>query len=219
MFVEVRFSMGSKDGALGHFLTSPLSEFHEWYIEQHRLNVEHIESWGMLVGGELQTVTDGISLISRIAENGAAALLPNTAEEARLIDRITCDFYSWCELHRPELLVSMTSAVFDEQHYEHTNQEVSAHFGSVAMRLWDYVLGGRAIGRHDQPHPYIPNFMSYPNSFWTYDEVDYLYHCLLPQEYQFIQQYPNNFMFAFDSVFTALRAAFNKERGLIIRVV
>ena len=206
MGMRVNFSYGAKNGALDHFLSTPLETFRSF------LKVESENDQVILSGEPLL-----IPLMDDIIKRGAAAFVPDTAEQARMLDILVDDFYFWCDLYHQALLVDVDVGTLKVYRYEAVEPEIHKCFGEETGRFWHFILNGRPIGRSEKLFPYTSAEKGYPNSFWTYDEVGFLYCRMLPYQEDF------NTLFGTEgsivaTAFEAVKNAFNKEVGLIIEV-
>jgi hypothetical protein len=157
--IRVQFWQGSPDGACGHFLSSPLGEFRAWYARQ-------LEEWP----GECEPRL--LPIIDDIIARGVAALHAESPEIAWLIDRVMDEFYgSYYNSARPELLVEADPSCLYERHYSEVRGEIDRRPGTGAVRLWDYLLSGRAIGRPQETFPYRSEDDVYRLGYWTHEEV------------------------------------------------
>lgn len=157
MGIYAEFYRGSSDGALSHFLSSPLSKFRDWF---HHNMLEFPDDFD---SAELMRIDEIIAF-------GAQALCPKTSEEAVLIDRVTDRFYGdFCGVNRTFLTAAVATGLYS-RHYEN-RLAIKQSFGDESLRLWEYLINGRPIGRAENSYKYSSCDGIFHVGFWTYEEV------------------------------------------------
>ena len=204
MGVRVSFYIGSKDGALTHFLESPLQDFRAWHLEQLR-------EWPEDVDARLTPIIDDV------LDRRAAALCPQSGSHAWLIDRVVDCFYGeFCDHVQSHLLKGADDACLYVRGYANLDA-VGSVIGPDLLRTWQYLLNGRALGREATHYPYDSADGVYRLGFWTRSEAAQL-HSRFKDRGPLSALVPTDNVGAMESARRAVATAFQAGTGLIISV-
>ena len=204
----VEFWHGPPDGIASHLVGGPLAEFEAWCDEVIRE-----------FPGEIDPRV--VELLRRVRTGGVEHLRAKSASEAEVVDRLVDEFYgSYCDRGAgAERLESACESMINVWHYESARPALHrAGVSPEVLRLWDYLVAGRALLRDPVELPYVSEDEWFCVGYWTADEV-----IVLDGALRGIEPWPGDAeaewaAVALDAARAALAGALARQSGLIITV-